>query len=78
MALVFVHKFCIEALSNNLEGMNAPEKGHMRILKNLSINHVRGPHGGGVEEWWVGVGERRGEGEGKGREGGGGIGGGEG
>ena len=50
--------------------MNAPENGPMSILKNLSINHVRGPHGGGVEEWGVGGGERRGEGEGKGREGG--------
>ena len=55
MALVFVDKVCIKALSNNSEGMNAPENGPMSILKNLSINHVRGPHGGGVEEWGVGV-----------------------
>ena len=50
MALVFVDKVCIKALSNNSEGMNPPEKGPMSILKNSLLTMSEDPLGVGRRE----------------------------
>ena len=72
MALVFVDKVCIKALSNNSEGMNAPENGPMSILKNSLLTMSEDPLGVGWRKGgWEGEREgERGRGRGEREEGG--------